>query len=66
MEYYDINNKLYYNLINEYSTGDMSIGWKMFIASKNLGIESICVSNGIYKIVDKKKWMLTCIRYGIL
>ena len=33
-------------------------------SSKEIGVEW-CPSLGLYKIIDKKQWMLTKIKYGI-
>ena len=40
------------------------ISWKEFIKSKDLGIICVSLASNIYRIVDKKKWILTKIKYG--
>ena len=64
MLYDDKSEKLYDSLFDEYIIIGIDFGWKEFIASKDLGIKYL--SDDIYEIVDKKKWMLTRIKYGIL
>ena len=62
----------WHNFRNEYSakfSKPVSVGiWKDFIKSKDLGIiclEATSTSSGdLYKIIDKKKWLLAKLKYG--
>jgi hypothetical protein len=49
---------------NQTST-DSDLAWKLYIERKDMGI--VCADEEAfhYKIVDKKKWMLAKIKYGI-
>lgn len=49
--------------------------WINFLKDKDIGLEyedtvaddvdSVTTYNRIYKIVDRKKWLLSCIKYGL-
>jgi len=71
MEFRD--NKIYKMLANEFflfinKNGNISgsdLHFNEFIEMKDLGIICLSYFGDLYKIVDKKKWALTKIKYGI-
>ncbi len=68
MEFKDYPGNIYDILYKEWNWKQIPT-WKSFIDSKNLGIEFMSKTGPwplvhIYKIVDKKKWLLTKLKYG--
>ena len=65
MEFKDVNGKFYDVLFHEYSlTSFFEKGrWDHFIDYKDIGVKYI--QTGCYEIVDKHKWMVTRLKYGI-
>ena len=78
MEYKDVGYKVYAIFKFEYrkspSYNSIDKGWPDFIKRKDIGIECIkgmsflggSFNNAnVYTVVDKKKWMLAKLKYGI-
>ena len=65
MEFKDVNGDVYDALFREYSlTSFFKTGsWHHFIAYKDIGVRYI--QTGVYEVVDKKRWFLAKIKYGI-
>lgn len=71
MEFEDIDDNVYYTFQDEFEQSILlrSQEWLDFVNNKNIGIKhtmkfSKC-GNIIYTIIDKKKWVLTRLRYNI-
>lgn len=64
MEFEDVNDSIYNALRCEFFDTNPNFrgAYQYFIINKNIGIEH--VNNSIYKIVNKKKWLLAKIKYG--
>jgi len=59
-----INSTIYIHFRNEYYSNKNNHIWNNFIESKDLGVICLSYLNDEYKIIDKKKWMLTKLKYG--
>ena len=65
MEFKDRGFVIFLKLEKEFRSDNNPINlYSDYIKAKDLGIICLSLASNIYRVVDKKKWILTKIKYG--